>query len=135
MTPTPSGRRPWQPAIDLKPPTDQEIAALVSAVHTVAASYGFTRSPGWNARPVPGSGEDTSGEPWTTDGHFLHIVAVWTRAPEDPYSLESDGLSVWGSGLIRGNVAGEKFELLLRPATPSVAAEMIAAFLDDFRRR
>jgi hypothetical protein len=107
--PTSGGRRPWQPHLDLGPPTDAGIAALVDAVHEVGLAHGFQRDSGWNVRAV-----DSDADAWTDDGRFLHIQAAWTRHPEDPGSVVLDGLSVWGTGLVRGGTAAGTFEVLVR---------------------
>ena len=121
------GRLPHQPHFDVDPPSDDVLAAVVAALDSVLLPAGFRRHPLFNLTQVEGEKDR------------LHIRAAWDRDrliddaqyyPQvDGWIGGMDGVSCWGSGLIRGDAGHHSFELLVRSDT---AATLIAASVRAF---
>ncbi|MEU5053734.1 hypothetical protein [Streptomyces sp. NPDC021096] len=71
-------------------------------------------------------------------GRRLHIHTAWTRFPLHDDGIveteigpiqEGDGMSVWGSGVVRIGVNGQRVELLVRGVTAEGVAAMAAAYI------
>ncbi|WP_331759778.1 hypothetical protein OG422_30765 (plasmid) [Streptomyces sp. NBC_01525] len=72
-------------------------------------------------------------------GRRLHIHTAWTRCPLHDGGIiqtkigpvqEGDGMSLWGSGLVRIGVNRQRVELLVRGVPAQGVALMAAAYID-----
>ncbi len=99
-------RLSWQPWLDLRPPSYEHLTAVIAAIDDCLIQEGFERGPfGFEAisKDAP-----------------LHMRASWARNSliDRPDSSSLDNASVWGSGLIRVDVDGQRIELTFRDTKP-----------------
>ncbi|MGW7412759.1 hypothetical protein [Streptomyces sp. NPDC054863] len=124
-------RRPcsWEPHLDLVPPSRAWLSEVAAALDEVAATAGFLEGRPWSSM------QELEEDP----GRLLHIHTAWTRFPlHDDGVIQteigpiqgSDGMSLWGSGLVRIGVNGQHVELLVRGVPAAGVAAMASAYID-----
>ncbi len=117
----PADRQPnWAPRLHLSAVPDHDVAAIVAAVDPVLREAGFERLP-FGVRAI------------NDDTDRLDLCASWIRRQlRDDVDTEvySDGVSVWGSGLIRIGIDDQSVELITRNTDPDTLAAMIGVLLD-----
>ncbi|MGP3777173.1 hypothetical protein ACTWJ8_40695 (plasmid) [Streptomyces sp. SDT5-1] len=129
MTKHPRRAHSWEPHIDLEPPPRAWLSEVAAALDDVAAKMGFGE--GWPWVSVQELEEDPQ--------RRLHIHTAWMREPlhddgifhtEAGAVQEGDGMSLWGSGLVRIGINGQRVELLVHGVPASGVAAIATAYID-----
>ncbi|MFE2038229.1 hypothetical protein ACFXBB_34370 [Streptomyces scopuliridis] len=128
-TRTPRRSNSWEPYLDLVPPSRVWLSKVAAALDAVAGKAGFLEGRPWFSM------QELEEDP----GRLLHIHTGWTRFPLHDDGIvqtgigpvqDGDGMSLWGSGLVRIGINGQDMELSVRGVPAAGVAEMARAYID-----